>query len=286
VTKITLQNHVQRIRRRPAPDAKVAGPAQMPETWHEFTGRELGAVLGVSPRDAEEMLDLARLLEVNLPGTRAAFRAGILSREKAALIAWATALLDPAEARKAEAMVLGRAGSLTRAGLRGAIRLAVMQVNPEKAKKRREGAAKRTRVERWSEGSGNAGLAGPDGGSSPVLARAGPGRASPGPRPRALGPGPRPPAPGAGRAGGRGDPARVRRPVHLDHPCRHPPRFGGPAQGDGRDRPDRPGSWSKYARSLPIRASVDPGVPNTSTCRTVARQGRLRAFARSGRVAR
>src|SRR5580658_94671 len=110
VTKITLQNHVQRIRRRPAPDAKVAGPAQMPETWHEFTGRELGAVLGVSPRDAEEMLDLARLLEVNLPGIRAAFRAGILSREKAALIAWATALLDPAEARKAEAMVLGRAG--------------------------------------------------------------------------------------------------------------------------------------------------------------------------------
>jgi hypothetical protein len=35
-----------------------------------------------------------------------------------------------------------------------------MDVNPEKAKKRREHEAKRTRVERWAEGSGNAGLAG------------------------------------------------------------------------------------------------------------------------------
>jgi Domain of unknown function (DUF222) len=148
------------IRRRPAPDAAVEGPAQMPEQWHEFTGRELGAVLGVSARDAEEMLDLSWQLEVSLPGTRAAFRAGILSRDKAAIIASATALLDPEEARRAEAMVLGRAGSLTRPGLRAAIRLAVMAVNPDKAKKRREHAAKLTRVERWSELSGNAGLAG------------------------------------------------------------------------------------------------------------------------------
>ena len=35
-----------------------------------------------------------------------------------------------------------------------------MDVNPEKAKQRREHMAKRTRVERWAEDSGNAGLAG------------------------------------------------------------------------------------------------------------------------------
>ena len=52
-------------------------------------------MLGVSARDAGDMLDLAWYLEVNLPGTRAAFRAGILSRDKAAVIAAATALLDP-----------------------------------------------------------------------------------------------------------------------------------------------------------------------------------------------
>ena len=69
-------------------------------------------------------------------------------------------LLDPAEARAAEAMVLDRAGSLTPAGLRSAISRAVMQVNPEKARKRREHWAKQARVERWAEPSGNAGLTG------------------------------------------------------------------------------------------------------------------------------
>jgi hypothetical protein len=132
----------------------------MPEGWHEFTARELGAVLGVSAGDAEEILDLAYTLEVRLPGTKSAFWAGILSREKAQIITWATAVLDPEEARTAEAMVLDRAGSLTPDQLRAAIRRAVMEVNPEKARKRREHMAKRTRVERWAEDSGNAGLAG------------------------------------------------------------------------------------------------------------------------------
>jgi hypothetical protein len=148
------------IRRRPAPECAPAGPAEMPEVWHEFAGRELGAVLGVSCGDAEEMLSLACHLEVKLPGTRAVFGAGMLSRDKADIIAAATALLDPAEARAAEAMVLDRAGALTPAQLRSAIGRAVMEVNPEKAKKRREHMAKRTRVERWAEDSGNAGLAG------------------------------------------------------------------------------------------------------------------------------
>ena len=148
------------IRRRPAPGAALAGGAEMPEGWHEFAGRELGAVLGCSAGDAEALLGLAWDLAVNLPGTRAAFRAGTLNRDKAAIIAAATALLDPAEARAAEAMVLGRAGSLTSGGLRAAVGRAVMEVNPEKARKRREHMARRTRVERWAEDSGNAGLAG------------------------------------------------------------------------------------------------------------------------------
>ena len=99
-------------------------------------------------------------LEVHLPGTKAAFRAGIVNHDKAAIIASATALLDPTEARAAEALVLDRAGSLTPAQLRAAIRRAVMDVNPDKAKQRREHMARRTRVERWAEDSGNAGLAG------------------------------------------------------------------------------------------------------------------------------
>ena len=148
------------IRRRPAEGCELAGPAQMPASFDEFTPREVASILGESRVAAEDMLSLGHELEVNLPGTKAAFRAGILNQRKAAIIASATALLDPEEARAAEAMVLGRAGALAPPGLRAAITRAVMEVAPGKAKQRREHEAKKTRVERWAEASGNAGLAG------------------------------------------------------------------------------------------------------------------------------
>jgi hypothetical protein len=158
------------IRRRPAEGAVLAGPAQMPEDCDEFTGQELGQALGETRRVADHMLSLAHELEVNLPGTKAAFRAGILNQRKAMIIASAAALLNPAEAAAAEAKVLGRAGLLTPPGLRDAISRAVMEVAPGKAKQRREHEAKKTRVERWAEGSGNAGLAGREMPPAQVLA--------------------------------------------------------------------------------------------------------------------
>ncbi|MFZ0192138.1 MAG: DUF222 domain-containing protein, partial [Streptosporangiaceae bacterium] len=148
------------IRRRPARGAAVQGPAQMPEAADEFVAQELASVLGESRAAAGDIVSLAQELEVNLPGTKAAFRSGIVSRRKAMIIAGAAVLLDPQEARAAEAKVLGRAGTLTPPGLRAAIARAVMEVAPGKAKKRREHAAEKTRVERWAEASGNAGLAG------------------------------------------------------------------------------------------------------------------------------
>src|SRR3984957_10455603 len=148
------------IRRRPAEGCVPAGPGQMPEAVDEFAVQELASVLGETRAAAGDILSLAHELEVNLPGTKAAFRAGILGQRKAAIIASATALLDPAEARAAEALVLGRAGTLTPPALRAAITRAVIDVAPGKAKQRREHAAKKTRVERWAEPSGNAGLAG------------------------------------------------------------------------------------------------------------------------------
>ena len=148
------------IRRRPARDCAVEGPARMPAGWDEFTSAELAPALGQARGAAEDMLGLAHDLEVKLPGTRAAFLAGILNAEKAEIIAAVTQVLDPAEARAAEALVLDRAGLLTPAGLRSAIARAVMEIAPDKAKKRREQAARDARVERWAEDSGNAGLAG------------------------------------------------------------------------------------------------------------------------------
>ena len=132
----------------------------MPETWDEFTTVEVAGVLAESRPAADALLGLAYDLAVRLPGTAAAFRDGILRQSKVAIIARATALLDPAEARAAEQKVLDRAGRLTPGGLRAAIARAVMEVAPEKARKRREVAEKFARVERWAEDSGNAALAG------------------------------------------------------------------------------------------------------------------------------
>jgi len=137
------------IRRRPGPQGR-----------DEFAGRELVAALSLSQVGADQVLDLADALEARLPGTKAAFRSGIVTEYKARIIAGATALLDPEEARAAEAKVLDRAGSLTPPALRAAIARAVMEVNHKKARQRREHAAKQARVERWAEPSGNAGLAG------------------------------------------------------------------------------------------------------------------------------
>src|SRR5690349_10060698 len=148
------------IRRRPRPGSPPEGPAQLPESWDESITAEVAGVLAESRRAADAMLDLAHDLEVKLPGTKAAFYDGILRQSKVAIIARATALLDAAETRAAEDKVLDRAGRLTPGGLRAAIARAVMEVAPEKARQRREVAAKFARVERWAEDSGNAALAG------------------------------------------------------------------------------------------------------------------------------
>ena len=133
----------------------------MPTACEEFTADELAHALAESRGRAEDLLTIALTLQIRLPGTRAALRDGIVRQDKAWIIACATANLDPQEARSAEAMVLGRAGRLTPGGLRAAIARAVMDVAPDKARKRREQAAERdARVQRWAEDSGNAALMG------------------------------------------------------------------------------------------------------------------------------
>jgi len=126
----------------------------------EFTADQVAYALAESRGRAGDLVDLARTLQARLPGTLAALLDGAVTRYKAEIIARATALLDDGEARAAEDKVLDRAGRLTPGGLRAAIAHAVMEVAPEKAKERREAAAKDARVERWAEDSGNAALMG------------------------------------------------------------------------------------------------------------------------------
>src|SRR5689334_5572711 len=126
----------------------------------EFTADEIANALGESRFRADELMGTAGHLDTYLPGTSAALCDGIVSLGKARIIAAATGLLDPGEAAAAEQEVLDRAGRLTPGSLRAAIARAVMEAAPDKARKRRETAAKFARVERWAEDSGNASLAG------------------------------------------------------------------------------------------------------------------------------
>ena len=133
-------------------------PGQVAGTWSEFTAQELAAVLAESRHAMETLLEVADELDAKLPGTAALFRAGLITGYKATIIATACGPLNPAEAGRAEALVLGRAPGLTPAGLRAAIARAVAEVNPGKAKKRREEGRKQARVQVWPEPSGNAGI--------------------------------------------------------------------------------------------------------------------------------
>src|SRR5690242_10311821 len=143
-----LSRSAELARRNPAPEDA------------EFTADQVAYALAESRGRADTLIDLAQDLETRLPGTAAALLDGTITRYKAEIIGRATALLDDAGARAAEGKVLDRAARLTPGGLRAAIAAAVMEVAPEKAKERREAAAKDARVERWAEDSGNAALMG------------------------------------------------------------------------------------------------------------------------------
>jgi hypothetical protein len=147
------------VARKLAAIAELARRSPEPED-QEFIADEVAHALAESRARAEVLIDLAQTLETRLPGTQAGLSGGTITRYKAEIIARATALLDDAEVRAAEDKVLDRAARLTPGGLRAAIAHAVMEVAPEKAKERREQAAKDARVERWIEDSGNAALMG------------------------------------------------------------------------------------------------------------------------------
>jgi hypothetical protein len=145
--------------RKLAAAAELARRNPAPEDA-EFTADQVAYALAESRGRAGDLVDLARTLQTRLPGTLAALLDGTITRYKAEIIARATALLDDGEVRAAEDKVLDRAARLTPGGLRAAIAAAVMEVAPEKARERREAAAKDMRVERWAEDSGNAALMG------------------------------------------------------------------------------------------------------------------------------
>jgi len=151
---------IAEVFRRNPEDGFEAGPGQMPAVVHEFTRDQLALALGESRAAADWLLTVGWHLGTRLVGTLDALRDGVISRGKAELIVRLTGCLDAGEAAAMEAKVLDRAGRLTPGGLRSAVARAVLEVAPDKARERRQTAARFARVERWAEDSGNAALMG------------------------------------------------------------------------------------------------------------------------------
>ena len=150
------------LRRRPDPGSAPPVRGGMPAVWDEHAGADLALQLHLTPGAAEGLLSLAHDLAVKLPRTAAALRDGIIDLDKARTIAWYCFPLTPAEARAAEAILLGLEGveEMTWGMIRDRIARAVIEVDPDAARQRRERAAKDKRVEIVTEQSGNCQLAG------------------------------------------------------------------------------------------------------------------------------
>jgi hypothetical protein len=151
---------IAEVFRRNPEDGFEPEPGRMPQVVHEFTRDQLALALGESRAAADGLLTVAWHLATRLGATLGALADGIITRGKAGLIVRLTQYLDDDEARAAEAKIVGRAGRLTPGSLRAALARAVMEAAPDKARERREKAARTARVERWAEDSGNAALMG------------------------------------------------------------------------------------------------------------------------------
>ena len=116
--------------------------------------------IGVSLRAADALIDLAWALDTRLVLTREALDAGVISLAKARIIADATAVLDDDRAAAAETMIAGQLAGKTPGQVAALIARAVVTVDPDGARKRRERAQKEdARVRFWREHAGTAALA-------------------------------------------------------------------------------------------------------------------------------
>jgi hypothetical protein len=148
------------IRRRPGRGFGTKVPGGLPQAWDDILVHEIGLELGISARAADGLIDLAHTLEARLVLTAAALDVGVINVSKARIIAEATAVLDDARAAAAETLIAGRLAGKTHGQIAAMIARAVVTVDPQGARKRRERAEKEdARVQFWREHAGTAALA-------------------------------------------------------------------------------------------------------------------------------
>jgi Domain of unknown function (DUF222) len=127
----------------------------------EHASDEVAMALTLTSWAAGSLVDRAEGL-ARLPRTMAALAAGEIDVPKALVILGELSGLGDVHAARVEAAVIGRAAEWTTGELRQAARHQVIAADPAAARRRKERAEKRARVERWAEDAGTAALAGRD----------------------------------------------------------------------------------------------------------------------------
>jgi hypothetical protein len=136
-------------------------PDELPRSWHEGTGHEAAAALGLSLTAADKLLDLAWTLRARLPAIGAKLADGTIDVVKATIIVKELAALDDEHATRAEALILADLAGKTAGQVGKLAAQAAATVDPEGSVKRRERAEREdARVRFWRENTGACTLAG------------------------------------------------------------------------------------------------------------------------------
>ena len=138
---------------------RVPGAASDAELVMSAVTVELMMALGISEGHAENLQLLATRLVRVLPETLAMLECGRLDLTRARLLAEATELLDDAHARRVQALLLPAVGDGPWNGpspraWRARVQRAVITVDPDSARRRREAAIRCRLVQAWAVGDG------------------------------------------------------------------------------------------------------------------------------------
>jgi hypothetical protein len=149
------------IRRRPAAGHEPETPGGLPGLWQKDLDEELACELAITRNAAGDQINLGWVLEARLPLTAAALDAGILDLPKVRMIAAETSILSDQDAREAEKLIADKWARKTWGQLRTLVVRAVVNIDPDGARKRREQSERDyARVRLWREHAGTAALAG------------------------------------------------------------------------------------------------------------------------------
>ncbi len=125
----------------------------------EHVDDEVAAALTMTGRSAGRLTSMAAGL-ARLPEVLAALASGEIDWARACVLVDELAGLGDEDAAEIARSLLDRAGGWTTGQLRAALRRAVLALDPDAGRRRREAARKDAEVQAWDEQSGNAALAG------------------------------------------------------------------------------------------------------------------------------